>query len=602
MSTAVKTAAAPRWDLDSIFPGGSASKEYKAFRDKARADLKQARAKLDNLPEELSNSSAGAWTDFILQLQSLLENIDLIRSFAGCLTSQNTDDTAAQALETEGDFLSSEWEKLRTGLEALSLRQSDQAWEKLVTSDKLKEIRFYLDELREIAKSKMSEDQESLALDLAVTGYHGWNRLYDKIAGDIRVDFTEKGETKKISMGQVATKFAHPDRNIRRQAFEKMTEGWESQAELAAMALNSQAGFRLALYNHREWDSVLFEPLMQARLSREALEAMWSVISQEFEKLAPYVKAKKKLLGIDKFRWYDEFASVGAVDKEYRFDEAVDFVEKHVGEFSPELAKFVRMAVDKRWVEAEDRAGKRGGAFCTGTGPHRQTRVFMTFAGTFDNLLTLAHELGHAYHNWVLRDRAFFATEYPMTLAETASIFNEMLVTDAALQVAADRDEKLMLLEQKLQQAYVLFCDIHTRYLFDLAFYAERKDGPVSKDRLCEMMIESQKKAFGTLLDESGYHPLFWASKLHFYITDNPFYNYPYTFGFLFAGGVYDRARKEGRAFAEKYKALLADSGSMTTDQAAKKHLGVDLAKEEFWKDAVARSLGDVDEFVKLAG
>ena len=602
MSTGIPPVPAPRWDLDSIFPGGSASPQFKAFRDNVRARLQDGVRQLSALPANLTDQAAPAWTEFILLLQTTAEDIDLVRSFSGCLTSQNTDDAVAVALETEGDSLASEWEKLRTGLEALALKQADNAWEKLVTSEKLKGVRFYLDELREIAKSKMSLDKEALALDLAVTGYHGWNRLYDKVAGDIRVDFTENGVTKKISLGQNATKFASPDRSIREQAFKNMTDGWVGQADLAAMALNSQAGFRLALYDHRKWDSVLYEPLVQARLSREALDAMWHVVSQAVGKLAPYVDAKKKLLGIDKFRWYDEFAPVGAVDKTFGFDEAVDFVERHVGEFSSDLAQFVRMAVNKRWVEAEDRPGKRGGAFCTGMGAHRQTRVFMTFTGSYDGLMTLAHELGHAYHNWVLRERPFFATEYPMTLAETASIFNELLVTDAALTAAKERDERLMLLEQKLQQAYVLFCDIYTRFLFDQSFYSERRTGPVAKERLCELMVEAQKKAFGNLLDESGYHPYFWASKLHFYITDHPFYNYPYTFGFLFAGGVYDRASKEGKAFAPKYQALLADSGSMTTDQAARKHLGVDLAKEDFWRDAVARSLAELDEFVKLAG
>jgi len=602
MSTGTAHVPAPRWDLDSIFPGGSASPQFKAFRDNIRARLRDGAGQLTALPTDLTDPTAPAWSEFILLLQTVAEDIDLARSFAGCLTAQNTDDAAAVALETEGDSLASEWEKLRTGLEALALKQSDGAWEKLVTTDKLQGVRFYLDELREIAKSKMSLDKEALALDLAVTGYHGWNRLYDKVAGDIRVDFTENGVTKEISLGQNATKFASPDRSIREQAFKNMTDGWIAQADLAAMALNSQAGFRLALYDHRKWDSVLYEPLVQARLSREALDAMWHVVSQAANKLAPYVDAKKKLLGIEKFRWYDEFAPVGAVDKTFGFDEAVDFVERHVGEFSADLARFVRMAVTNRWVEAEDRPGKRGGAFCTGMGAHRQTRVFMTFTGSYDGLMTLAHELGHAYHNWVLRERPFFATEYPMTLAETASLFNELLVTDAALNATWEREERLMLLEQKLQQAYVLFCDIYTRFLFDQSFYAERRRGPVAKERLCELMVEAQKKAFGNLLDESGYHPYFWASKLHFYITDHPFYNYPYTFGFLFAGGVYDRARKEGKAFAPKYQALLADSGSMTTDQAAKKHLGVDLAKEDFWRDAVGRSLAELDEFVKLAG
>jgi pepF/M3 family oligoendopeptidase len=345
----------------------------------------------------------------------------------------------------------------------------------------------------------------------------------------------------------------------------------------------------------------LFEPLQQAKLSQASLDAMWAVISRETPKLEPFIKAKMKVLGIDKYRWYDQFAPCGSVEKTYPYDEAADCIVKHVGSFSKHMSEFCRMEVDKKWIEAEDRAGKAGGGYCTGTGPLRQSRIFMTYAGSYENLLTLAHELGHAYHSYVLKVKPFFATEYPMTLAETASIFSELLVTDAALSVCDDPREKLMLLDQKLQQPFTFFCDIHTRYLFDSAFYAERKNGVVGKERLRELMINAQKTAFGSLLDESGYHPLFWASKLHFFITDAPFYNYPYTFGYLFAGGVYDRAKKEGSAFADKYRDLLLDTGSMSTEDVAKKHLGVDLTKEDFWNDAVARSLSDVEEFVQLA-
>ena len=225
----------------------------------------------------------------------------------------------------------------------------------------------------------------------------------------------------------------------------------------------------------------------------------------------------------------------------------------------------------------------------------------MTYANTYENLLTLAHELGHAYHSYVLKDKPYFATIYPMTLAETASIFSELLVTDAAMSASSNKQEKLMLLDQKLQQAYTFFCDIRSRYLFDTKFYAARKNGVINQDGLCEMMLSAQKEAFGQLLDESGYHPLFWASKLHFYITDYPFYNYPYTFGYLFAGGVYDRARAEGSSFAKNYRALLSDTGKMSTEEVAKAHLGVDLGQSSFWESAVERSLSDVDEFVALA-
>jgi oligoendopeptidase F len=226
----------------------------------------------------------------------------------------------------------------------------------------------------------------------------------------------------------------------------------------------------------------------------------------------------------------------------------------------------------------------------------------MTFEGTFDNLLTLAHELGHAYHQQIVCELPVFAQVYPMTLAETASIFNEMLVADAALTQATERDEKLMLLDQKLQNAYTLFCNIYARFLFDRAFYNERKGGLISRARLDEIMVDSQKKAFmGTLADD-GYHKLFWASKLHFFLTDTPFYNFPYTFGFLFASGVYNRAKNEGKSFAPKYRDLLADTGKMTSEDVARKHMDVDLTKEDFWTDAVNRVMSDVDEFEKLAG
>lgn len=602
MTTATQIPPAPTWDLDSLFPGGSASPEFADFVKKVKATLEGARQDADSLPKTLDDKSRTAWIDYILKLQDVVEDIELVHSFSHMLTSQKVDDAAAHTYEAQGYEFLSQWEKMKAELDALALKQTDEAWNKLVNSDQLQEISFYLNHERELTKKKMSVELESLALDLAVNGYHAWNRLYDKMAGDLSVEFDDKGETKTLSLGQLATKMGAPDREVRAQAFHKMFEAWESRAELAAMALNAQAGFRLSLYGRRGWESALFEPLHQAKLSQASLDAMWSVIAQETHKLEPYIEAKKKLLGIDKYCWWDEFAPCGKADSVYAFSEAADFVEKNLRDFSPEMADFSRMAVDKRWVEAEDRPGKAGGGYCTGTGKHRQSRIFMTYAGSYENLLTLAHELGHAYHHHVLRETPFLATQYPMTLAETASIFNETLVNDAAMEACDDPGEKLMLVDQKLQQAYVMFCDIHCRYLFDRYFYEERKNGTVPRARLDELMIEAQKKAYGKLLDPSGYHPLFWASKLHFYITDSPFYNYPYTFGFLFAGGVYDRAKREGSAFAPKYKALLADTGKMTSEEVAMKHLGVDLTKDDFWKDAVARAVVDVGEFAKLAG
>jgi oligoendopeptidase F len=306
-------------------------------------------------------------------------------------------------------------------------------------------------------------------------------------------------------------------------------------------------------------------------------------------------------MDIDRFRWYDQYAPIGRSERKIKYNEAGDFVVKHLSSFSRSLGDFAKMAIEERWIEAEDRPGKAQGGFCTGLDMNKQSRIFMTYSETFGELLTLAHELGHAYHSWVLKDKDYFATQYPMNLAETASIFNELLVIDAAYEETDDPAEKLRLLDQKLQQAHIFFCDIRCRYLFDSTFYEERKKGVVPKDRLSEIMTGAQRTAYAGTLSEDGFHKLFWATKLHFFITDMPFYNFPYTFGFLFAGGVYNRARQEGPAFADKYDDLLADTGSMRTEELAKKHLGVDLTRPDFWETAVKRTLDDVSRFVELS-
>ena len=596
-----KIPPAPRWDLESIFSGGSSSEEYKKFRESVKKRLGNSEKSVKELHTGLDSSTQDSWVAFILEWQSLIEDLELISAFASCLNSQDVTDSEADVIESEANVFFSNWEKLYAELEALSLKQSDDAWQALTNDSRIKEIQFFLNEMREKAKSKMPVEMESLALELSVNGYHAWDQLYGKMSGELKVDFEENGKTTTMSLGQLATKMSDVNRDIRKQAFEKMYKAWESREDLAAIALNSMAGFRLSTYDCRGWESPLKEPLKNSRMEQKTLDTMWKVIKDNLPRLKKYIDAKKKLLGIDKFRWYDQFAPCGNAEKLYPFDEAGKFIVENLRSFSSDMADFAEMAIEKNWIEAEDRPNKRGGGYCTGLGKYNQSRIFMTYAGTYENLLTLAHELGHAYHSWVLKEKQPFAQSYPMNLAETASTFAEAVVTDAALAQTTDPQEKLMLLEQKLQGAYTMMCDIHSRYLFDKNFYEQRKNGVLSTQQLKDLMVKVQKEAYGDLLDESGYHPLFWCSKLHFYITTAPFYNFPYTFGFMFSGGIYDQAKKEGASFADKYAALLADTGSMTTEEVAKKHLGMDLTEEEFWIGAVNTALADIDEFVTLA-
>jgi oligoendopeptidase F len=596
-----KKSTAPRWDLDSIFPGGSGSKEYEKFRSDLRRDLTAARETIDKLPRKIDANSKADWKKAILEFQRLAQHLDLAASFARCLISQDvTDDRAGITLD-EIQVMGADWEGIRNALEGFFLEIDDGAWKVFLVEPEINSIAFFLDEMRTNVKEKMKPELEDLALELAVNGYHAWNRLYDKMSGELQVTFEQDGKKEALSMGQLQNKLLHPDRKVRKAAFQQFQGAWETRAGLAASALNSQAGFRLSLYRRRGWPSALHEPLRMGRMKKETLETMWDTVASALPQMSRYIAAKKKVLGIDKFCWYDQAAPVGELKMSFTFDKAGEFIVRYLGSFSQEMAEFSRMALDKRWVEAEDRPGKADGGYCVSMNMVGQSRIFMTYGDDFGSMTTLAHELGHAYHQWTLKDTPHLVAQYPMGLAETASIFNELRVTDAALQEVDDNEQRLMLLDQILQQPFVLFCNLYARYIFDCRFYERRADGALSKAELDELMVKAQKQAFGDILDpEEGHHPLFWASKQHFFVTEYPFYNFPYTFGYLFAGGVYAQALKEGSAFAPKYRALLQDTGRMTTEEVAAKHLGVDLTKPDFWREAVERSVAYVADFEKL--
>lgn len=595
-------AANLRWDMDSFFPGGSGSKEFEQFRQAIADDIGKAEKVVSELPRELTDESRPGWVELLALVQDVNMRLNHAGSFAFCLAAQDVEDERAVVIIQDLSAMEARLETIKTGVEELALALNDDLWKGLLEDPKLKGSTFYWNERRRIARLKMEPKLEKLATRLAVNGYHSWNTLYSKIAGDLRADFEEDGDTKTLSMGQLSNKMSSPSRDVRKRAFDKMEEAWRTRDSLAAIELNSIAGFRLSLYEGRGWESPVFEPFMRARVKQETIEAMWNAIGQALERITGYITAKKKMLGIKDFRWYDQYAPLGEVTKMYSYKEAGDFVVKHLSGFSKDLGEFARMAIDNRWIEAEDRSGKAAGGFCTGFPVAKQSRIFMTYSGNYSEMMTLAHELGHAYHSWVLKDEDYYARHYTMTLAETASTFNELLVTDAALDQVEDNAEKLSLVERKLQDHLAMFCNIRARYLFDLMFHDERKKGPVAKDRLNELMVKAQKEAFGSILADDGYHPLFWASKLHFSETEVPFYNFPYTFGHLFAGGIYARAKEEGPAFADKYKALLIDTGRMTCEDLAQKHLGVDLAGGDFWQKAVGRALDDVSMFLDLAG
>lgn len=586
------------WDLEAIFPGGSDSSAFAGFLRELEADIAAFGGAVDRHADEGTGASASEWSALVERLQSVLKRVREADSFTACLAADNQQDRKAVQLSGRVRTLSAALTAALTRFDRLLSEVPDGDWERLAAQPALSAVAFGLDERRRLSREKLSPDMEALIGDLAVDGYHGWGENYNTTVGGIRIPFEEDGRTAELSAGQASNKLHHPDRAVRRTMFGRWEEAWGKAADHCADALNRLAGFRLQVYKHRGWSSVHKEPLDVNRMSEATLRTMWETIRSNKDIFVRVLERKARLLGVERLAWYDLDAPIGSAGKSVSYDEGAKLIGDQFGRFSPKLAQFSRRAFEEGWIEAEDRPGKRPGGFCTSFPVKEETRIFMTYAGTASNVATLAHELGHAFHQHVMDDLPALAQEYAMNVAETASTFAELIVSDAQLKQAATEEERLALLEDKVQRSVTFFMNIHARFLFETRFYEERANGLVGVERLNALMEEAQKEAYCGALSE--YHPLFWASKLHFYITEVPFYNFPYTFGYLFSSGIYALADREPAGFEERYIALLRDTGSMTVEELARKHLGVDLTQPDFWQAAIDLAAADAKRFLEL--
>lgn len=586
------------WDLDVFFKGGSNSTELRTHLNGIKKKISAAENELSNFVIPQSVNAANEVASLIETVREASVNLQQASAVIGCFLAADTTDKKALLLQGEIGSLGAGFQTAMLKFQQILSKVEGNVWNELLESKPLKEFAFVLNEWREEVALKLSEEEEGLITSLSVDGYHSWGQLYDQLVGDIKVKIVVDGEEKELSVGQAANLSSHADPDVRKRSFEKLEEAWTEKEDLFATTLNHLAGFRLAVYEKRGWNSVLKEPLLRNRMSEETLDAMWGAIGASKEPFVNYLNVKAKMLGTEKLNWYDIDAPVTESTKKISYQEGAAFILKHFGEFGQQLESFSRMAFEESWIEAEDRANKRPGGFCTGMPMSEQSRIFMTYSGSMSNVATLAHELGHAFHSYALRPVHWMNRSYAMGVAETASTFAEMIVADAAVKAAESKEEKIALLEDKIQRSVAFFMNIHARFLFETRFYEERKKGIVPAARLNELMAEAQQEAHGGALDTV--HPHFWASKLHFYITRVPFYNFPYTFGYLFSLSIYAKALEEGTDFEEKYIALLRDTAVMSVEDLALKHLDEDITKQEFWAKGVALCVKDVEDFLEL--
>jgi len=580
------------WDLTSYFAEFNGA-EMRQFKESIRTDVAALQRAAASLPQ-LDSQSGDAWEDILLRNEDLSRRMSHLGSYISCLASSDARNEAYTKDEAELTRTRAELAKVRIELLRAFKDTNDSDFIAFCGKPALAGAENYLNRLREEARRAMSTEKEILATDLGVDGIQSWGRLYDNTSSKLEFDMLyPDGRRERVPMSQRRSLMDHPDRRVRQAAFEGGNAAWETVEDTAAAALNAIAGTRLTLNRHRGVDHFLDIALFQAAISRSTLDAMFDALFANREIPRRILRLKAQVMGRERVAWFDLGAPLDLPHQEkLSWAKACSMIGASFNQAYPALGNyFAQQVIAKNWIDWEPRRGKRPGGFCTSSMLSKESRIFMTYNEALGDVLTLAHESGHAYHGYLMGDVRPYARGYPMTLAETASTFGENVLINGILDDAkVSEEQKALILDIELGHGAVYLLDIPVRYEFEKAFYEERAKGSVSVSRLKELMSQTQRQVLGDVLEPGGEDPYFWASKLHFYITGITFYNFPYTFGYLLSRGLYAMFRKAGNGFLPKYEEFLRRAGSDTAENVVKQTVGGDIEKTEFWSEAI-RSL-----------
>lgn len=590
------------WDLDTIFPGGVTSPELAAKLTLLKTQIETFSNAVGSYQQAKDTANYPALVNLTTQAQTIEAGLHQVNIFITALISDDFSNTTLGAKSAEISALSATYIKPKLQFKKLLATFDDLTWQQILTLPDLAEIAFILNEMRTEANELLDDNTEALLTQLSLDGINAWSSHYDTIAAGLTMPFTdETGTTTTISAGQALNHLeGYPDPKVRKDLLVGYEKMWGQADGLVADTLNHLAGFRLTTYQAHGVNDFLKKPLALNRMSQTTLDTMWQVVSDNKAMLTKYFARKAQLMGKSTLGFQDIYAPVHVGEfkaEKLTYDDAAEFIITNFAQFSPKMAALAKRAFEGRWIEAENRTGKQPGGYMESVPESGESRIFLTFTGSQNDAATIAHELGHAFHTSVLTDLPLWRGDYAMNVAETASTFAELVVNDAKVNAATSAAQKVTLLDAKLNNPVAMFMNIHARYLFESKFYKLRQEKVLTPTELNTLMTEAQHEAFANSLDT--YHPHFWASKLHFYIDDVPFYNFPYTFGYLFSLGIYAKAQATDN-FEEQYIALLRDTANMSTEQLAQKHLGVDLAKPDFWQAGADLVANDINEFLTL--
>ncbi|EYB67190.1 Oligoendopeptidase F [Deinococcus phoenicis] len=570
----------PRWRTDDLYAGLDDSRltaDLAALREEVVAlevafdEVGVRKGGRAATPEALARVLGG--------LNALATRLTSLRGFISSFVS--TDSRNALAQQRMGDLttLTLPLGPLRSRLTAWLGGQDVEAL--LAASEVARDHEHLIRRSVQAAQHQMTPQEEDLAARLRPSGAGGWAKLHGNVSSQLTGEY--RGE--RLPVTALRALATDPDGNVRRDAFEAELKVWQDAEVVLAAALNGVKGEEGTLSIRRGFPDAVAPSLLTHGIDRETLDAMHGAVERSLPDFRRYFAAKARALGKERLDWWDLFAPVGRSETEWTYEAGTRFVEEQFRAYSDRLGDYAARAFREDWIDAGPRDGKRGGAFCMGWAGD-ESRILMNHDPSLDSVSTLAHELGHGYHNLLKAPRTPLQRETPMTLAETASIFCETIIQNAALE-RSEGDERLYVLETQLLGHAQVVVDIHSRFLFERAVFEKRAERDLTPQELNDLMTWAQRETYGDALATT--HPYMWAVKPHYYSLG--FYNYPYTFGLLFGLGLYAQyrqAKAEGKEadFQSRYDDLLSSTGLADARTLAAR-FGIDLHAPDFWEGSL---------------
>ena len=580
-----------RWSLDVLYSGfedPNFQSEFQQF-DEFLEKFKTAVA-------SLGSKDARTTTKELLTLkEDYLKTVNRLANY--CSLRQNADTNDGESVSYLGRLIQKDNDITPYSTAIDKYLATLENLDEIIGDDEmLQDYSYYLHEIQNSAKYLLSEEVETALGAMDISGGNAWSDLQSYLTSSVKVDYN--GETTTLS--SIRNMAYSPDQEVRKSAYEAELAAYDKIKDAICFSLNSIKMQDLTECKLRGHASPLDKVLFNSKMQRETLEALLEAMKEYMPAFHSYLRAKAEALGHKNgLPWYDLFAPMGKSDKMYTVEEAKAYLMNIFENENPRLAEIVDRAFEENWIDFFPREGKVGGAFCAGLDSEKQFRVLTNFGGTMSDIVTLAHELGHGYHDFMIFDNRPLNTRYSMPVAETASTFNENLVVNYAINHAESAEEKLALLEGQLSDVTQIICDIYSRFLFESKVVNNRSENFMFADELCSIMLEAQKEAYGDGLDHEVLHPYMWVCKGHYYSAGLGFYNFPYAFGGLFARGLYAKFQHEGAAFLEKYNYMLKETPVRSVEDVAK-ICDIDLTSKEFWLMSLHSFDEAIEEYKKL--